>query len=280
MNPHLKPPSPNRPALTADLLARFANIVGTKNTVTDKDAQAPYLVEMRGLYRGTSPMVLRPGSVAEVAAILKLANETKTAIVPQGGNTGLVGGQIPHHGEIVLSLNRMDRIREVDATSNTITAEAGVSLGRVREAAANVDRLYPLLLPSEGTCTVGGNLSTNAGGTTAVSWGVARQQALGLEVVLADGRVLNNLNKLKKDNTGYDLKNLFIGAEGTLGVITAASLRMIARPRSVETAFVGVASPDAALELLGIATERTGGGVTSFELMVRLGIDAVLTYDS
>jgi len=149
----------------------------------------------------------------------------------------------------------------------------------VREAAANVDRLYPLLLPSEGTCTVGGNLSTNAGGTTAVSWGVARQQVLGLEVVLADGRVLNNLNKLKKDNTGYDLKNLFVGAEGTLGVITAASLRMIARPRSVETAFVGVASQEAALELFGIASEATPG-VTSFELMVRLGIDAVLKHDS
>ena len=199
--------------------------------------------------------------------------------MPQGGNTGLVGGQLPFNGELLLSLNRMDKIREVDATSNTITAEAGVPLGRVRQAAADVDRLYPLLLPSEGTCTVGGNLSTNAGGTTAVSWGVARAQALGLEVVLADGRVLNNLNKLKKDNTGYDLKNLFIGAEGTLGVITAASLRMIARPRSVETAYVGVASPDAALELLGIASQRTPA-VTSFELMVRLGIDAVLKYDS
>src|SRR6266566_4846837 len=138
---------------------------------------------------------------------------------------------------------------------------------RAREAAAAVDRLYPQLLPSEGSCTIGGNLSTNAGGTAALAYGIARSHALGLEVVLADGRVLNNLNKLKKDNTGYDLKNLFIGAEGTLGVITAASLRMIARPRSVETAFVetafvGVASPDAALELLGIASERTGGGVT------------------
>src|SRR5213079_3055279 len=270
MNPHFKPP------VTSALLARFASIVGDKYAITDPTMQQPYLREMRDLYQGRTPMVLRPGSVAEVSAILKLANETKTAIVPQGGNTGLVGGQVPHHGEIVLSLNRMDKIREVDATSNTITAEAGVSLGRVREAAANVDRLYPLLLPSEGTCTVGGNLSTNAGGTTAVAWGIARQQALGLEVVLADGRVLNNL---KKDNTGYDLKNLFIGAEGTLGVITAASLRLIARPRSVETAFVGVASPEAALALLGIASERTPG-VTSFELMVRLGIDAVLNYDS
>jgi D-lactate dehydrogenase (cytochrome) len=161
-----------------------------------------------------------------------------------------------------------------------MTCEAGVTLGRVREAAANVDRLYPLLLPSEGTCTVGGNLSTNAGGTTAVAWGVARQQVLGLEVVLADGRVLQNLNKLKKDNTGYDLKNLFIGAEGTLGIITAASLRMIPRPRAIETAFAGVASPEAALALLGIANEQSGGNITSFELMVRLGIDAVLKYDS
>jgi FAD/FMN-containing dehydrogenase len=272
MNPHVKP------TVSSALLPRFGTIVGERYAITDPAMQEPYLREMRDLYQGHTPMVLRPGSVAEVSAILKLANETKTAIVPQGGNTGLVGGQVPHHGEIVLSLNRLDKIREVDATSNTITAEAGVSLGRVREAAANVDRLYPLLLPSEGTCTVGGNLSTNAGGTTAVSWGVARQQALGLEVVLADGRVLNNLNKLKKDNTGYDLKNLFIGAEGTLGVITAAVLRLIARPRSVETAFVGLASPEAALELLGIASERTPG-VTSFELMVRLGIDAVLKYD-
>src|SRR3954452_9720043 len=266
-------------ALSPDLMRRFATIVGDRYALTDQADIAPYLTEERQLYQGRTPAVLRPGSVAEVSAILKLANETGTPIVPQGGNTGLVGGHVPHNGEMVLSLNRMDKIREVDAISNTITAEAGVSLGRVREAAANADRLYPLLLPSEGTCTVGGNLSTNAGGTTAVSWGVARQQALGLEVVLADGRVLNNLNKLKKDNTGYDLKNLFIGAEGTLGVITAATLRMIPRPRSVETAFVGVPSPDAALELLGIASERTPG-VTSFELMVRLGIDAVLKYDS
>src|SRR5437870_4307777 len=242
--------------------------------------QEPYLREMRDLYHGHTPMVLRPGSVAEVSAILKLANETKTAIVPQGGNTGLVGGQIPHHGEIVLSLNRLDRIREVDATSNCITAEAGVSLGRVREAAADADRLYPLLLPSEGTCTVGGNLSTNAGGTTAVAWGIARQQALGIEVVLADGRVLNNLNKLKKDNTGYDLKNLFIGAEGTLGVITAAVLRLVPRPHSVETAFAGVPTPQAALDLLGLAQERTAGEVTSLELMTRAGIEAVLRYGS
>jgi FAD/FMN-containing dehydrogenase len=262
------------------LLACFAAIVGEKNAITDPQAQAPYLIEMRDMFRGHTPMVLRPGSVAEVAAIVKLANDTSTAIVPQGGNTGLVGGQTPQHGEIVLSLNRLDRIRELDPVSNTITCEAGVTLQRAREAAAGVDRLYPQLLPSEGTCTIGGNLSTNAGGTAALAHGIARSHALGIEVVLADGRVLNNLNKLKKDNTGYDLKNLFIGAEGTLGVITAAVLRLVPRPRSVETAFVGVASPEAALELLGLATERTAGGVTSFELMLRMGIELVLKHSS
>src|SRR5262245_21266746 len=272
----------NKPdkAIDAALLSRFATIVGDKYAITDPAAQAPYLVEMRDLFRGHSPMVLRPATVAEVSAILKLANETATPIVPQGGNTGLVGGQIPHHNEIVLSLNRLDRIREVDPTSYTITCEAGVTLQRAREAAAAVDRLYPQLLPSEGTCTIGGNLSTNAGGTTAVAWGIARNQAVGLEVVLADGRVLDNLNKLKKDNTGYDLKNLFIGAEGTLGVITAAVLRLIPRPRSVETAFIGLASPEAALELFGIASDRTGGNVTSFELMARNGIEAVLKHSA
>jgi D-lactate dehydrogenase (cytochrome) len=264
--------------VSPDLLARFAAIVGSKYAITDPQAQAPYLLEMRDMYRGATPLVLRPGSTAEVAAILKLANETSTAIVPQGGNTGLVGGQTPLHGELLLSLNRLDCIREVDPVSNTMTCEAGVTLQRAREAAAAVDRLYPQLLPSEGTCTIGGNLSTNAGGTAALAHGIARSHALGLEVVLADGRVLDDLNKLKKDNTGYDLKNLFIGAEGTLGVITAAVLRLIARPRSVETAFVGVPSPEAALELLGLATERAADGVTSFELMLRMGIELVLKH--
>ena len=262
------------------LLSRFAAIVGEKHAITEPAAQASYLVEMRDLYHGSTPMVLRPGSVAEVSEIVRLANETATPIVPQGGNTGLVGGQIPFSGEIVLSLNRLDRIREVDPVSNTMTCEAGVTLLRAREAAAAADRLYPQLLPSEGTCTIGGNLSTNAGGTAALSYGIARSHALGLEVVLADGRVLNDLNKLKKDNTGYDLRDLFIGAEGTLGVITAAVLRLIPRPRSVETAFAGVASPQAALDLLGLATERTAGEVTSFELMARAGIDIVLRHDA
>src|SRR3954467_14096823 len=258
--------------LSADLLARFIAIVGDKHAITDPQAQTPYLLEMRDMFQGHTPVVLRPGSVAEVADILRLANETSTPIVPQGGNTGLVGGQIPHNGEVVLSLNRLDRIREVDPTSNTITCEAGVTLQRAREAAAEVDRLYPQLLPSEGTCTIGGNLSTNAGGTAAVAHGIARSHALGLEVVLADGRVLHDLNKLKKNNTGYDLRNLFIGAEGTLGIITAAVLKLVPRPRSTETAYVGVASPDAALDLLKLAEERTAGGVTSFQVIARGGI--------
>jgi D-lactate dehydrogenase (cytochrome) len=266
------------PALDPALLARFAAIVGEKYAITDPQAQAPYVLEMRDLFRGQTPLVLRPGSVTEVAQILRLANETSTAIVPQGGNTGLVGGQTPQHDEVVLSLNRLDRVREVDPVSNTMTCEAGVTLSRAREAAAAADRLYPQVLPSEGTCTIGGNLSTNAGGTAALAYGIARSHALGLEVVLADGRVLNNLNKLKKDNTGYDLNNLFIGAEGTLGVITAAVLRLIPRPRSMETAFLGVPSPEAALDLLGLATERSAGEVTSFELMLRAGIELVLKY--
>jgi FAD/FMN-containing dehydrogenase len=273
-----KSPAKISTGLDPVLLARFAAIVGDRHAITDPEAQAPYLVEMRDMFHGRTPMVLRPGSVAEVAQILRLANETATAIVPQGGNTGLVGGQIARDGEVVRSLNRLDRVRAVDPVSNTMTCEAGVTLLRAREAAAAVDRLYPQLLPSEGTCTIGGNLSTNAGGTAALAYGIARSHALGLEVVLADGRVLNDLNKLKKDNTGYDLKNLFIGAEGTLGVITAAVLRLVPRPRSMETAFLGVPSPAAALELLGLATERTGGGVTSFELMLRMGVELVLRH--
>src|SRR6266699_4670866 len=260
-------------ALTPDLIAHFAAIVGDRHAVTAPSKIAPYLTEERGLYHGRSPLVLRPGSVAEVAAILKLANETKTPIVPQGGNTGLVGGQTPHQGEVLMSLRRLDRIREVDPTSNTMTCEAGVVLIKAQEAAAAAGRLFPLSLGAEGSCTIGGNLSTNAGGTGALAYGVARELVLGLEVVLADGRVMRNLRKLKKDNTGYDLRHLFIGAEGTLGIITAAVLRLFPRPRAVETAFVGMPSPQAALALLNLAEERAGGSVTSFELMPRISLD-------
>src|SRR5215468_1494055 len=265
-------------ALAPELIGRFATIAGEKYAITDPVEQEPYLIETRGLYRGSTPLVLQPGSVAEVAAILKLANETATPIVPQGGNTGLVGGQIPHHGEVVLSLKRLDRIREVDVVSDTMTCEAGVVLAKAQEAAGSADRLFPLSLGAEGSCTIGGNLSTNAGGTGALAYGVARDLVVGLEVVLADGRVLNALNKLKKDNTGYDLKNLFVGAEGTLGVITAAVLKLFPPTKTVETAFVGVPSPQAALKLISLVQERTNRAATSFELMCRLAIDFALRH--
>jgi D-lactate dehydrogenase (cytochrome) len=275
MNKHVSPQGVTSPAvnLSPELLARFIAIVGEKNAVTDAAEQEPYLIEGRGLYRGVTPVVLRPGSVEEVAAILRLAGETGAAIVPQGGNTGLVGGQISHNGEVVLSLKRLDRIREVDVKSNTMTCEAGVILANAQAAAANADRLFPLSLGAEGSCTIGGNLSTNAGGTGAFAYGVARDLVVGLEVVLADGRVLNVLNKLKKDNTGYDLKNLFIGAEGTLGVITAAVLKLFPAQKTIETAFVGVPSPEAALELLGLIQERTNRAAVSFELIARIAVE-------
>ena len=258
-----------------DILSRFAAIVGERYAITDPAAQAPYLVEMRGLYASRTPMVLRPGSVAEVAAILKLASETATAIVPQGGNTGMVGGAVAdeRRNEIILSLTRLDKIREVDPGSSTMTCEAGVVLANAQAAAADADRLFPLSLGGEGSATIGGNLSTNAGGTGALAYGVARDLVLGVEVVLADGSVMNGLNKLKKDNTGYDLKNLFIGAEGTLGVITAAVLKLFPRPRSIATAFIGVPSPEAALALLNLARDRAAGTVTGFEIMPRLLIE-------
>jgi len=261
--------------INPSLLARFAAIVGEKYAIADPAEQQAYLVEGRGLYHGRTPLVLRPASTGEVAAILRLANETGTAIVPQGGNTGLVGGQVPHESgnEILLSLTRLDRIREVDAISNTMTCEAGVVLAKAQDAAEEKDRLFPLSMGAQGSCTIGGNLATNAGGTGALAYGVARDLALGLEVALADGRVWNGLNKLKKDNTGYDLKNIFIGAEGTLGVITAAVLKLFPRPRAVATAIAGVSSPAAALTLFNLAREHAGNSITGFELMPRIGLD-------
>src|SRR3954468_18812905 len=259
--------------LSPELIARFRKIVGDKYAVTDPAYIAPYVTEERDLFHGRSPLVLRPGSTAEVAAICRLANEHRVALVPQGGNTGLVGGQTPHNGEVVVSMRRLDKIREIDPASNTMTCEAGVVLQIAQQRAAEVDRLFPLSLGAEGSCTIGGNLSTNAGGTAALAYGVAREMALGLEVVLADGRILNGLSKLKKDNTGYDLRNIFIGAEGTLGIITAATLKLFPKPRAVETALVGLKSPEAALTLLGISRAEAAGQLTSFELIADIAVD-------
>ena len=261
------------PPLPPELLAKFRAVVGDKYAVTDAADIKPYVTEERDLFHGRSLLVLRPGSTTEVAAICKLANEHRIALVPQGGNTGLVGGQTPHNGEVVVSLRRLDKIRDIDVESNTMTCEAGVVLQIAQQKAADVDRLFPLSLGAEGSCTIGGNLSTNAGGTAALAYGVAREMAIGLEVVLADGRVLNALTKLKKDNTGYNLHNLFIGAEGTLGIITAATLKLFPRPRAVETAYVGLKSPAAALKLLSISRNEAAGALTSFELLADIAVD-------
>jgi FAD/FMN-containing dehydrogenase len=266
----------------ADLLARLAAIVGPRHALTDPTDQVPYLREWRALYVGRTPVVLRPGSTAEVAAILAACNDARVAVVPQGGNTGLVGGQIPHEagGEIVLSLTRMNRIRHVDPAGVFMVAEAGVTLLAAQEAAAAAGRLFPLSLASEGTCQIGGVMATNAGGVQVLAYGNARRLALGLEVVLADGQVIEGLRALKKDNTGYDLKDLFIGSEGTLGIITAVSLALLPRPAETATAFVALPDIDAVAALFARAEQRAGSRLTAFEFLDRTGLDMVLRHAS
>lgn len=267
---------------TPETLARLRAVVGPKGVVETADEMAPYLVERRDLYQGRAALVLRPASTAEVSALMKIAHETGTKVVPQGGNTGLVGGQIPFEGgdEIILSLTRMNKIGALDALNNTLTVEAGVTLAMAQEAAAKADRLFPLSLASEGTCQIGGNLSTNAGGTAVLRYGNARELVLGLEVVLANGEIWDGRKGLRKDNTGYDLKQLFMGSEGTLGIITGAVLKLFPRPQAVETAFVAVPSVEAAVTLLRRADAMSGGLATGFELMPRIGIDFVLRHQS
>ncbi|WID95861.1 FAD-binding oxidoreductase [Bosea vestrisii] len=268
--------------MSAPTIEALAGIVGAKNVITDADAMVPYLKEPRGLFHGKAQAVVRPGSVAEVSALMKWASETGATIVPQGGNTGMVGGQVPvaEGREIILSLQRLDTIRSVDVDGDTMTVEAGVILQKAQEAAEAAGRLFPLSLASEGSCTVGGNLSSNAGGTAVIAYGNARELCLGLEVVLADGRVWNGLRQLRKDNTGYDLKNLFIGSEGTLGIITAAVLKLFPLPTARATAFLAVPDPEAALSLLNKAKASAGGTLTTFEIMPRIGLDFVVRHAS
>ena len=268
----------NAPA--ALLLDRFSAIVGARYALRDAGAIAPYLTERREKFSGRSALVLRPGTVAEVAAIAKLANETRTAIVPQGGNTGLVGGQVPSPfgNEIVVSLSRLSRVRSVDAASNTMTVEAGLTLADAHAAATAADRLFPLSLASEGSCEIGGNLSTNAGGTAVLAYGNMRELVLGLEVVLPSGEVWEGLRTLRKDNTGYDLKDLFVGAEGTLGIVTAAVLKLFPRPRGSSVAIVGVANPTSALALFNVAKSFAGIELTAAELMPRIAIETCAKY--
>ena len=252
-------------------LARMVTIVGEKNAIRNASEMTGYMREWRDRWHGVSPLVLRPSSTQQVSGILEIAHETHTKIVPQSGNTGLVGGGIPD-GEVLLSLDRMTRIRAVDAADYSITVEAGVTLQSVQDAADAVDRLFPLSLASEGTCRIGGNLSTNAGGVNVLAYGNARDLCLGLEVVLADGRIWNGIKTLRKDNTGYDLKNLFIGAEGTLGVITAAALKLFPKPKHFDTAIVAVPTTDAALALLAALKSAAGSHLIACELIPAIGI--------
>ncbi|MBM7045117.1 MULTISPECIES: FAD-binding oxidoreductase [Rhizobium] len=262
-------------APSSALLDRFAAIVGEKHAMRDPAEIAPHLVENRGLYHGASPMLLKPGSVEEVSAILKLASETGTAIVPQTGNTGLVGGQTPREGgsDIILSLERMNRVRDIDPVGNTMIVDGGCILADVHKAAAEHGRMFPLSLGSEGSCRIAGNLSTNAGGTAVLAYGNMRQLCLGLEVVLPTGEIWNGLRRLKKDNTGYDLRDLFIGAEGTLGVITGAVLKLFPQPLGHQVAFAGLQSVDEALTLFKNASSLCGTALTGFELMPRIGVE-------
>lgn len=261
--------------LDTALIERFSAIVGEKNALTAPEDLAAYLVEQRDLYHGRTPLVLRPGSTEEVAAIMKLASETKTPVVPQGGNTGLVGGQQPDESgaAIILSLGRMNRIRNLDTVGNLVTLEAGVILKNLQEAAEKAGRLFPLSLGAEGSCQIGGNLGSNAGGTAVLAYGNMRELCLGLEVVLPTGEILNDLRYVKKDNTGYDLKDLFIGSEGTLGVITAAVLKIFPQPKGKGVAYAGLRNPEDVLRLFQLATEHAGPSLTGFELMPRVGVE-------
>ncbi len=263
-----------------NFLEALAAVVGEKNVLAGASDTAPYVTDWRRQYHGTAVCVVRPASTAEVAAVVRLCAEAAIAIVPQGGNTGLCGGSVPAgtQDQIVLSLSRLNRIRELDALNDTITVEAGCVLAEVQRAASDADRFFALSLAAEGSCQIGGNLSTNAGGVNVLRYGNARDQVLGLEAVLPDGRIWHGLRGLRKDNTGYDLKQLFIGAEGTLGVITAAVLKLHPKPTASATAWIAVENPQRTVELLGHLRKACGDRLTAFELLSRTCVDAVLAH--
>ncbi len=259
------------------VLDRLKDAVGAKGFSTDQTDIAPYLEEWRSKYAGHTPLLLKPATASEVSDILRIAHDTGTPIVTQGGNTGLVGGQIPH-GEILLSTRRLNQMAAVDERGMTVTVEAGVTLAQVQRAADAANLLFPLSLASEGSCTIGGNIATNAGGTHVLRYGMTRALVLGLQAVLPNGTVLDMLRALHKDNSGYDLKQLLIGSEGTLGVVTAATLKLFPKPEVSATAFAAVPSPAAALSVLSAMQARTGGMLSAFELMPRIALDLVVRH--
>lgn len=263
-----------------DVIRRLIEIVGPSHAIRDPADQTGYLREWRDLYVGQTPVVLRPGSTAEVSRILALANEARVAVVPQSGNTGLVGGQIPTQAgnEIVLSLSRLNDVRAVDGEGGTMILGAGVTLAEAQRVARDAGWLFPLSLASEGSCQIGGVLATNAGGVQVLSYGNARNLALGLEVVLANGEVWDGLRTLKKDNTGYDLRDLFIGSEGTLGIITAAALKLSPAPAEQATALAALRSPHDALKLLRLAQAAAHSSLTAFEFWSRLAMQFALDH--
>lgn len=259
----------------AATLRALSEILGPDGIVTDAADVAPFLADHRGLYQGRALAVILPRSVEQISRVVRLCNERRIGVVPQGGNTGYCGGATPDESgdQIVVALRRLNRIRDVDALNYSLIAEAGCILADVQRAADDVERFFPLSLGSEGSCQIGGNLSTNAGGLSVLRYGMMRDLVLGLEVVLADGRVLSSLSALRKDNTGYDVKSLFLGAEGTLGIITAASLKLFPKLRSAATAFAAIPDVRSAVDLLARLREGSGDRVSSFELIPRIGVE-------
>lgn len=266
--------------MSEGLLNELTTIVGANGVLTHADAMAPHVNDWRGRYHGDALAVVKPNSTEQVSAIVKLCADTRTSIVPQGGNTSLCGASVPleNNQSIVLNLARMKKVRAIDLDNNTMTVEAGCVLAQLQQTAQQHDRLFPLSLAAEGSCTIGGNLSTNAGGTAVLRYGNTRELTLGLEAVLPDGQVWNGLRGLRKDNTGYDLKQLFIGAEGTLGVITAAVMKLFPQPKSTATAFVAVTTPSQALQLFNQLRANCAERLTGFELISRRCLDFVLRH--